>query len=53
MEIKLSKSIAELEENIKFIWQPPDIYDDVHNNYIWHLCTKCDAQNAMSKNTLL
>jgi len=35
MEIKLSKSIAELEENIKFIWQPPDIYDDVHNNYIW------------------
>lgn len=35
MEIKLSKSIAELEDNVRYIWQPPDIYDDVHNNNIW------------------
>lgn len=36
MKLKLSKSIAELEaENIKHIWEPPDIYDDVHNNDVW------------------
>ena len=36
MDFKLSKSIAELEkENIKFIWQPPNIYNDVLDNNIW------------------
>jgi energy-coupling factor transporter ATP-binding protein EcfA2 len=36
IEFKLSKSIAELEKDkIKFIWQPPNIYNDVLRNNIW------------------
>lgn len=36
MKVKLSRSIAELErENIRYVWEPPDIYDDVHKNNIW------------------
>lgn len=36
LQLKLSKSIAEIEtEKVRYIWEPPDIYDDVHNNDVW------------------
>lgn len=34
-EIHLSKDIAELEENIGLVWEPPDIYEDVFNDNVW------------------
>lgn len=36
MPIKLSKGIGEIQKaELKYIWQPPDIYDQVHDNNIW------------------
>ncbi len=34
--MKLSKGIGEIQvQELKHIWQPPDIYDEVHDNNIW------------------
>jgi len=36
MAIRLSKGIGEIQKaELKYIWQPPDIYDEVHDNNIW------------------
>ena len=34
--MKLSKGIGEIQKGeLQFIWQPPDIYEEVHKNNIW------------------
>lgn len=34
-DIHLSKDIAELEEDIRLVWEPPDIYEEVINDNVW------------------
>ena len=34
-EINLSPDIAELEEDVRFVWEPPDIYEDVFKDNVW------------------
>lgn len=36
MAVRLSKGIGEIQKaELKYIWQPPDIYEEVHDNNIW------------------
>lgn len=36
MTIRLSKGIGEIQKaDLKHIWQPPDIYEEVHDNNVW------------------
>lgn len=34
-DIHLSKDIAELEEDVRLVWEPPDIYQDVLKDNVW------------------
>lgn len=34
-KIHLSKDIAELEEDVRLVWEPPDIYQDVLKDNVW------------------
>ncbi|OOP56583.1 MAG: hypothetical protein AYP45_08170 [Candidatus Brocadia carolinensis] len=34
-DIHLSKDIAELEEDVRLVWEPPDIYDEVFKDNVW------------------
>lgn len=34
-ELHLSKDIAELEKDIAYVWEPPDIYNDVMKDNVW------------------
>lgn len=36
MPIKLSKGIGEIQgDELRYIWQAPDVYDEVHDNNVW------------------
>jgi hypothetical protein len=36
MSVRLSKGIGEIQKaELKSIWQPPDIFDEVHDNNVW------------------
>jgi hypothetical protein len=34
-DIHLSKDIAELEEDVRLVWEPPDIYQEVFKDNVW------------------
>lgn len=34
-DIHLSKEIAELEDDVRLVWEPPDIYQDVFKDNVW------------------
>jgi hypothetical protein len=34
-DVHLSKDIAELEDNVRLVWEPPDIYEDVLKDNVW------------------
>lgn len=34
-DVHLSKDIAELEDDVRLVWEPPDIYKDVFKDNVW------------------
>ncbi len=34
-DIHLSKDIAELEDDVRLVWEPPDIYQEVFKDNVW------------------
>ena len=65
-DIHLSKDIAELEDDVRLVWEPPDIYQDVFKDNVWlvygrkgsgksHLVDylKKDKSNSIAKNSVI